>query len=441
MTYLPHWPIPSTLGNREIDYEAVFERMSIVLNNLGNPHKNIPPVIHIAGTNGKGSTATLLAEIYTQAGYNAHSYTSPHLHDCNERITLASEGIREKISDSFLFEVMEESRLAAKDTPLTFMEGFTIGALLAFSKIKADILIMECGMGGRIDATNIVEKKIATVITPISFDHTEYLGNNIERIALEKAMIIRPNTPLICASQPQKALEIIDILAQDQKIQTHYYDRDFEIIVNEENGEFDLRFGDEVIEKLAKPSMPGEHQYINSATAISTILALKDKFLVTEENINNALKNTSWPSRLEKITNKLSTLLTNPESELYIDGAHNEAGAFALARWLQEENDKNPKETHLICGFSRHKCRSAFLEKFDKIAQITAIRVDGEPNPESAQKIAEIGKSIGLQISIAEDLIQAITNIENNNNPKRVLICGSLHLARDVRKFSRMIAH
>ena len=187
--------------------------------------------------------------------------------------------------------------------------------------------------------------------------------------------------------------------------------------------------------------MPGEHQYINSATAISTILALKDKFLVTEENINNALKNTSWPSRLEKITNKLSTLLTNPESELYIDGAHNEAGAFALARWLQEENDKNPKETHLICGFSRHKCRSAFLEKFDKIAQITAIRVDGEPNPESAQKIAEIGKSIGLQISIAEDLIQAITNIENNNNPKRVLICGSLHLARDVRKFSRMIAH
>lgn len=439
MTYLPHWPIPSTLGNREIDYEAVFDRMSIVLNNLGNPHQKLPPVIHIAGTNGKGSTASLLAEILTQAGYKAHSYTSPHLHDCNERITLASEGRREKISDSFLFEIMEESRLAAKEIPLTFMEGFTIGALLAFSKIDADILIMECGMGGRIDATNILEHKIATVITPISFDHTEYLGNNIERIALEKAMIIRPNTPLICASQSQKALEIIDILAQDQKIKTHYYDRDFEIIVNEENGKFDLRFGEEVMEGLEKPSMAGEHQYINSATAIATILALKNKLAVTKEHVNQALKNTSWPSRLEKITNNLSNLLKNPDSRLFIDGAHNEAGAFALARWLKEENDKNPQEMHIISGFTRHKCRKEFLEKFDGIAQITAITVDGEPNPETAERISEIGKSIGMEIAIAHDLIEAINNIEKNDKAKRILICGSLHLARDVKKYSKLV--
>ncbi|MBM3580124.1 MAG: bifunctional folylpolyglutamate synthase/dihydrofolate synthase, partial [Alphaproteobacteria bacterium] len=182
MVYLPHWPIPSTLGKREIDYETVFERMAVVLEKLGNPQQKLPPVIHVAGTNGKGSTIALIAKIFSCTGKNVHVYTSPHLHDCNERIVLAGE----KISDGFLFEVMEETRIAAAETPLTFMEAFTIGAFLAFAKTPADFLVVECGMGGRIDATNIIEKKLATVITPISFDHMEYLGSSLERIALEK---------------------------------------------------------------------------------------------------------------------------------------------------------------------------------------------------------------------------------------------------------------
>lgn len=164
MVYLPHWPIPATLGKRQIDYETVFERMSIVLERLGNPHQKLPPVIHVAGTNGKGSAVSLIAEIFKQSGYKAHIYTSPHLHDCNERIVLAGE----KISDNFLFEIMEEVRIAAEDVPLTFMESFTIGAFLAFSKVPADIAVIECGMGGRIDATNIIEKKIA------DFNHANF---------------------------------------------------------------------------------------------------------------------------------------------------------------------------------------------------------------------------------------------------------------------------
>jgi dihydrofolate synthase/folylpolyglutamate synthase len=238
MVYLPHWPIPSTLGKTQINYETVFERMSVVLEKLDNPHKKLPPVIHVAGTNGKGSTASLLAKIFICAGYKTHIYTSPHLHDCNERIILNGE----KISDSMLFKIMEETRIAAAETSLTFMEGFTSGAFLAFSKTPADIIIIECGMGGRIDATNIIEKKLATVITPISFDHVEYLGNSIERIALEKAMIMRPETPLIVASQPKKALEIIDILAKDQKIPTYYFDQNFAVMMDEESGEFNLEF-------------------------------------------------------------------------------------------------------------------------------------------------------------------------------------------------------
>jgi dihydrofolate synthase/folylpolyglutamate synthase len=432
--YLPHWPIPSTLGNRQINYESVFERMSVVLQKLGNPHQKLTNVIHVAGTNGKGSASALIAKIFSCAGYKTHIYTSPHLHDCNERIVLDGE----KISDNFLFQIMEEVRIAAGETPLTFMESFTIGAFLAFSKTPSDVVIIECGMGGRIDATNIISEKIATLIMPISFDHTEYLGNSIERIALEKAMIIRPKTPLIVASQPKKAREIIKILADDQKIQTHFYDEDFSILRDEETGEFDLNFHDQTLQNLPKPALLGDHQYINFATAIAATLAISDKFQVSKAAIKQAISTVYWPSRLEKVQNNLFKILENSESEIFIDGAHNEAGAFALAQFLAEES---AKKTFVICGFSRNKCKKEFLEKFRNIAQIIAVQVDGEPYPESSETIAKIGQSIGLDVFAAEDLLEAIFSIKKSLNGAacRIVICGSLHLARDVKKFSKML--
>lgn len=209
MPYLPHWPIPSTIGGKQIDYETVFERMGEVLAKLGNPHLKLPKVIHIAGTNGKGSTAAAISKILSAHGQRVGLYTSPHIHQCNERIIINQQ----QIDDTSLYEAMEETRIAAGNTPLTFMEGFTIGAFLAFSRSNLDFLVMECGMGGRIDATNIIKDKALTIITPISFDHQEYLGDNIQRIAVEKAMIIRPNAPLICSAQSQEAKNIIKTLA------------------------------------------------------------------------------------------------------------------------------------------------------------------------------------------------------------------------------------
>lgn len=434
--YLPHWPIPSTLGNREIDYETVFERAAIILQELGNPHQKLPPIIHIAGTNGKGSSAAFLAKFFQISGYKTHLYTSPHLHDCNERIILNGQ----KISDNFLHEIMEETRQAAEkfpNTPLTFMEAFTIGAFLAFSKIKADILILECGMGGRIDITNIIAKKLATLITPISFDHMEYLGENIERIALEKAMIMRPNTPLIISAQSGEAKNILQILADDQKIKTHIYDENFTIAKNEDDGSFDLHsqeFGS--YENLPKPNLLGDHQYINIAASIVTLLSIQDKFTVKKENIAKAIKATSWQSRIEKITNNLNKLLPK-NSEIYIDGAHNEAGAYALAKWLDEQ--ENDKENHVICGFSFGKCKSKFLIKFKNIATLHAVRVDGEPYPENSETIYNIGKKFNLNITKNTDLEDAIYKIgkNTNNKPKRIVICGSLHLARDIKKFGK----
>ncbi len=406
--------------------------MGVVLERLDNPHKKLPPVIHIAGTNGKGSTAALIAEIFTQAKKSVHLYTSPHLHDCNERIVLAGE----KILDNFLFEVMEEVRLASDDVPLTFMESFTIGAFLAFSKVPADLVVIETGMGGRIDATNIIEKKLTTVITPISFDHMEYLGNSLDRIALEKAMIMRPQTPLIVASQPSQAKNIIKILADDQKIPAYFYDEDFAIELDEEGETFNFHCNNFSLTNLPKPALAGDHQYINFATAIATIIAISNEEEVIRA-IPQAIKSVKWPSRLEKISNSLVKILPS-ESELWIDGAHNEGGAFALAKWISNQPKKN---NFCVVGFSKNKCKPKFLEKFKDVAELVAVRVNGEPYPEDPEIISKIGEEIGVKIPAFSNLLDALDHISKSaSGPCRVVICGSLHLARDVQESAKIMS-
>jgi dihydrofolate synthase/folylpolyglutamate synthase len=437
MVYLPHWPCPSTIGGKKIDYETVFERMSAILNKMGNPEKKLPPTIHIAGTNGKGSAAALLTQIYIEAGFKVHCYTSPHLHDINERIILNGE----KISDNYLFYILEQVRIKLDqedgEIPLTFMEIITIAAFLSFSEVRADILIMECGMGGRIDATNIIEEKLACLITTISYDHTEYLGNSIERIALEKAMIMRKKTPLIISNQTDAANKIIKILADDQKIRSFFYPDDYQIFIAEESKNFDILTADYQIENIEKPALLGSHQYYNFSSAIVAAMSVRDKFYISEKNIKDAVRNVKWPSRLEKIENKLVKLFKNTESEIWLDGAHNEEGARVISNWLLEF--KNDKKNFVICGFSRNKCKAEFLEKFRNIAEIYAVKVDGEPYPEEAEIIKKIAASINLEIFICEDLLHSLKLISEKigNDRARILICGSLHLARDVKKFSK----
>jgi len=423
--YLPHWPIPATIGKQAIDYESVFERISVVLEKLDNPHQKLKNVIHIAGTNGKGSSAALLLDIYQRAGYKVNCYTSPQLHDCNERVIINGQ----KISDNYLTQIAEEVRVAAGDIKLTFMEGFTLIAFLAFSKNNANINIIECGMGGRIDATNIIPTKIATLITPISYDHMEYLGDTIEKIALEKAMIIRPSTPLIVSSQSQKAKNIIKILANDQKIQHYYYDEDFDIELNEDNS-FDFNFQNHKINNIPRPSLLGDHQYINAASVIALVKTLENKFNISNEVIKESVKKFYWPGRLENITNKLTNV---KNSTIYIDGAHNVSGAFALRGWLLETAHKYDN-IYIITGFSKNKCKKEFLANFSDIANILAVRVLGEPYAEDPKIIKEIGKQANIGITDFEDLktaLEFINKAEGNN--KLILICGSLHFNRDVK--------
>jgi dihydrofolate synthase/folylpolyglutamate synthase len=433
MVYLPHWPIPSTIGKKTIDYETVFERAKIVLERLENPHLKLPPVIHIAGTNGKGSTASLIAKIFQCHGYKAHLYTSPHLHDCNERILIDGQ----KISDRELYATMEEVRLKAQDVDLTFMEAFTIGAFLAFSKNPADVVVVECGMGGRIDITNIISQKIATVLTSISMDHVEYLGDTIQKITLEKVQIIRPKIPLIVGPQANIVKDLIKIIANDQQALSYFYDEDFSVEKSENDGTFDFFWQNEILlPNLRKPNLEGDHQYYNFACAIACCMAISSKFNFNYDGINQAVSSVKWHSRLEKINNNLNKIFKNLHSEIWIDGAHNEGGAFILANWIRSQsNIKN----FVICGFSRGKCKVEFLEKFKDIAEIFAVRVDGEPYPESSENIVDVAKKYGIFVNNGENLLNAINLIENKslNEPYRIIICGSLHLARDVRHFNK----
>jgi len=442
--YLPHWPIPSSFGKRKINYETVFLRMEEVLQKLDNPHKKLPPVIHVTGTNGKGSVIAFLASILQARGLKTHIYTSPHLHNCNERIVLANE----KISDNFLFEVMEEARISATQTTLTFFEGFTIGAFLAFAKVPADVLLIESGMGARIDATNIIEKKLATIITPISFDHTEYLGNSIAQIAFDKAHIIRPETFVISGPQPKQAQEIIEIIANDQNAKMIRYDQEFSIILGEEN-HFDLQYFENILQDLPAPALVGQHQYINASIAISCALTLP--FSITANHVKQGLAKAQWPSRLEKVNNNLRKILKNHESEILIDGAHNQAGAFAIARFIEEKKSEDlekqnssilkqnnpPKKNYIICGFTKNKCKEDFLKNFIEVDAAVAIRVDGEPNPEDVETICKIAAKAGLTMKPCADILDAIHYLSKlaQDHPCRIIICGSLHLARDVKKF------
>ncbi|MCE3254777.1 MAG: folylpolyglutamate synthase [Rickettsiaceae bacterium] len=428
MVYLPHFPIPNKLAISDNSPE----KLQKILTKLGSPQENLPPVIHVAGTNGKGSAIAFLASIFQSAGYKTHIYTSPHLHHCNERIVISGN----QIDDGYLYEILEEVRLASDGVALTLFEGLTLAAILAFSKNPADICLIETGMGGRVDATNVIDKKIATILTPISFDHQEFLGNSLFAIACEKSHTMRPNVPCIIAAQDIEAAKAIKLRSVEITNPLFEFGKDFRISVNED-GSFDFKYLDESLTNLAKPGLPGWHQYFNSALAIAAICLVRNYFSISKDQINEGLKSVKWPSRLEKLHHKL----LKEDDELWIDGAHNPNGAEALSDWVKEQivddfEKQKPKRNYLITGFSKNKAKQEFFTPFkDVVDFICAVRVKGEPNPEEAEIITQRILESGIEEVLAkENLSEAIDFLVNldSENPCRIIICGSLYLARDL---------
>lgn len=420
MVYLPHWPIPH--GKKPIDLGL--ERIKAVLDNLGSPQKRVPPVIHVAGTNGKGSTIAFLKAILEAAGYKVHRYISPHIREFNERIHLAGQDI----SDAYLHEVVEQTRVAAGDLQLTFFEGTTAAAFLAFSKVKADILLLETGLGGRLDATNVINEPLVSVITPISFDHMEYLGNTIAKIAYEKAGIIKSHCPVVVSWQPQEAQKVI--LERCMEL-------DSQAIVFGQHWDFE-RVGDGFTFKTPaskticpKPSLAGIHQYINAATAVATIKCL-DGFNISDEHIAQGISNTYWPARMEKITRGVLHSMLPDDWELWVDGAHNTGGAEMIAAHIKTQWQDKP--TYLINGRTGQRDIAGFLSYFKGLVEfVCGVKVVSEPLGELAINIVNGAKEAGLVAIECGDLKEALqTILKRAQKPGRVLICGSLYLAADV---------
>ena len=422
MVYLPHWPIPKSTN----DVSLGLERMQKLLLNLGNPHNNLPPVIHVAGTNGKGSTIAFIKSILENAGYIVHRYTSPHIKNFNERIMLAGR----EISDAQLYQLSEEVRLKVQDCEYTFFEATTAMAFLAFSRVKADVLLLETGMGGRLDATNVVANPLITVITPISLDHMEFLGDNIASIAYEKSGIIKKDSPCVVSWQPKDAMEVIKKRCLELNAEIHSFAEQWNIESSIKSFKFINNFDQETIE-LKGVSLLGIHQILNAATAIATVKKL-NTFKISNENIQAGVANTFWPARMEFIKHGKLKDLMPPAYELWVDGAHNAGGALMIAETIRATWNDMP--TYLINGRTGKRDVKSFLEPFKGVVSaVYAVKVRSEPIAESSKNIFLEAQKLGFEAYDCESIEQAIVLIlEKTNIPARILICGSLYLAADV---------
>ncbi len=421
---MPHWPksISRSLDKNSIDLIKGF------LQKLGNPEKNIPPIVHISGTNGKGSTLAFIRYIMQAAGYRIHTYTSPHLIHFNERIVVAGE----YISDNELYNLLEECRIAINDQPITLFEATTITAFLAFARNRADIALIEVGMGGRLDATNIIVNPILTIITSIALDHAEYLGPTVEIIASEKAGIMKNSVPCVIAPQKESVMDVLGRHAALKKsplyrsgLEWHCYQKNKKMIFQSfiQSTEFPL------------PSLKGNHQIINAGNAIAacSILSGKYGFDICEEDIARGLQHAYWPARLEHIkSGRLVALLPN-NWKLFLDGAHNEDGAKVLAEWIA---CNFPEGIYVIFGLTRNKNIEKFLQHFKPYTRLLcAVCVQSEPNAINTALIKKTAATIGVNAVECESIRDAILNYilrTIDQNVKTILICGSLFLARDL---------
>ncbi|WP_170407639.1 bifunctional folylpolyglutamate synthase/dihydrofolate synthase [Ruegeria arenilitoris] len=398
--------------------DLTLDRVWRLLEALGNPQDKLPPVIHIAGTNGKGSTQAMIRAGLEGAGLTAHAYTSPHLARFHERIRLAGK----LISEPDLTAVLDECYTANGGENITYFEITTCAALLAFSRVPADYTLLEVGLGGRLDATNVIAKPAVTVITPISIDHEQFLGNTLAKIAAEKAGIIKRGVPCIVGPQPDEAMEVIEataarlgapLLAHGQH--WHVHEEHGSLIYQDENG----------LRDLPLPNLLGAHQVQNAGAALAVLRHLD----LGDEAYEAAVTRAEWPARMQRL--KTGPLVEQaPQAELWLDGGHNAAAGVALADVLAK---LPPRPTHLICGMLNTKDVTGYLSPLaQEAASLTAVSIPGETNTLSAEETAAAAKSVNLPATTASSVSQALDTIIKANPQARVLICGSLYLAGNI---------
>lgn len=417
-----------TLHPKLIDLSL--DRMWRILDKLGHPERRLPPVIHVAGTNGKGSTVAFMRAMLEAGGQRVHVYTSPHLVRFNERIRLAAPSGGRLVDDATLNEALTECERANARETITFFEITTAAALLLFSRHPADVLLLEVGLGGRLDSTNVIAHPRVSTITPVSLDHADHLGETVEKIAAEKAGIIKRGAPVVVAPQADDAFRVIERQAARLRAPIHACGQSW--MTSEEHGRLVYQDEDGLLD-LPPPKLPGRHQFVNAGTAIASLRMAGFKLPVSA--YETGLLKAEWPARMQRLTQGKLLPLAPPGSEIWLDGGHNPDGGRAIAATIADIEERVPRPLVLIVGMLMTKDFAGYLRNFSGLARhLFAVPIPKADKPLPPEVIAQTARDIGLAAETAPDIKTALAAVAKLPlpMPPRILICGSLYLAGDV---------
>jgi len=404
------------------------DRMWRILAALGDPQRRLPPTIHVAGTNGKGSTIAFMRAILEAAGLRVHVYTSPHLVRFNERFRLGTEGEGRLVSNAELADAFGECERVNAGAPITVFEITTAAGFLLFARHPADVLLLEVGLGGRLDATNVIDRPLVTVITPVSFDHAEHLGDTVGKIAAEKAGICKLQVPAIVAAQPREALVAIEREVARAKAPIKIAGEDWS--ATEERGR--LVYQDDAgLLDLPAPRLYGRHQFENAGVAIAALRAVAG-WTIPPGAFEAGIAKADWPARMQRLAQGRLAALCPPGSELWLDGGHNTEGGRAVANALADLEERVSRPLVLVIGMLSTKDCENFLKNFAGLARrVVAVPVPHQEKGFPADVIAEAARAVGIPAQSAGDVetaLEAIGRFGLEPAP-RILIAGSLYLA------------
>ncbi|SIT54187.1 Folylpolyglutamate synthase [Mesorhizobium prunaredense] len=420
--------IESLMSLHPKGFDLSLDRISRLLERLGNPQDHLPPVIHIAGTNGKGSCAAFSRALLEAAGHRVHVHTSPHLVNWHERYRLAADGGGRLVEDEIFADAIARVAKANGGQKITVFEILTAVTFLLFSEHPADAVIIEVGLGGRFDATNVIKEPAVSVIMPVSLDHESFLGDRVELIAAEKAGIIKSGCPVVIGAQESEtALQVLIETAERLDCPAFVYGQDF--LAFEENGRMVYQDEDGLMD-LSPPRLPGRHQFANAAAAIAAVKAAG--FEISHRVADKAMANVTWPGRMQKLPQGRLTELAPKGADIWLDGGHNPGAGVVVAEALAEQEEKNPRPLFLISGMINTKDQSGYFRAFKGLVRhVYTVPVSlseaSVPNDELAIRAVEAGLSAEPVSSVANALM--LLRDTWDGPPPRILISGSLYLA------------
>jgi len=416
-------------------FDLSLGRITRLLERLGNPHERLPPVIHIAGTNGKGSTSAFCRAILEAHGLKVHVHTSPHLVNWHERFRMGADGGGQLVDDNVLADALRRVADANQGEMITVFEILTAVMFVLFSEHPADAALIEVGLGGRFDATNVIAHPAVSVIMSISLDHQAYLGDRVELIAAEKAGIIKSGSPVVIGAQTEEAArQVLIEIAERHRCPLSIYGQDF--LALEENGRLAYQDEEELID-LPLPRLAGRHQQSNAAAAIGALKAAG--FKLNERQIAEGLLTVSWPGRLERLTHGKLVESAMQGAELWIDGGHNPGAGKVIAEAMATLNDRDSRPLFLITGMINTKDPVGYFDAFAGMARhVFTVPVSESEAGLDPEFLADTADEAGLTAESAKDVETAIATICKNwdvlERPPRILIGGSLYLLGDVLK-------